>query len=224
MEVLRASIPRLPKDADATAAARFLTSAIGRHYEEHGLREEAACHAENRMTASTAIYSVYRREVWLIGDCLCRFNGTTYANPKPTDGILSAIRADVLRYLIRKGHSVESLRAHDLGREWIWPYLKDQCSFQNVGDAGPFGYTVLDGFPADPSRIRVLSLPADTGELVLATDGYPALADTLEETERLLARSLAEDPLRIGEYPSTKGVAAGNESFDDRSYLRVKIQ
>ena len=58
---------------------------------------------------------------------------------------------------------------------------------------------------------------------ILASDGYPVLADTLEETERLLACSLAEDPLRIGEHLSTKGVAAGNESFDDRTYLRMKL-
>ena len=223
MEVLRASIPCLPKDADAATAAACLTSAIRHYYEVHGLYEEAARHAENRMTASAVVYSVHRHEVWMIGDCLCRFNGMTYTNPKPTDCILAGIRADVLRYLLRKGHSIADLCARDVGREWIWTHLKDQCAFQNADDAGPFGYTVLDGFPVDLSRVRVLPLPADTQELILASDGYPVLADTLEETERLLACSLAEDPLRIGEHPSTKGVAAGNESFDDRTYLRMKL-
>lgn len=223
MEVLRASIPCLPKDADAATAAACLTSAIRHYYEMHGLYEEAARHAENRMTASAVVYSVHRHEVWMIGDCLCRFNGMTYTNPKPTDSILAGIRADVLRYLLRKGHSIADLCARDVGREWIWPHLKDQCAFQNADDAGPFGYAVLDGFPVDLSQIRVLPLPSDTQELILASDGYPVLADTLEETERLLACSLAEDPLRIGEHPSTKGVAAGNESFDDRTYLRIKL-
>ena len=223
MEVLRASIPCLPKDADAATAAACLTSAIRHYYEVHGLYEEAARHAESRMTASAVVYSVHRHEVWMIGDCLCRFNGMTYTNPKPTDSILAGIRADVLRHLLRKGHSIADLCTRDVGREWIWMHLKDQCAFQNADDAGPFGYAVLDGFPVDLSQIRVLPLPSDTQELILASDGYPVLADTLEETERLLACSLAEDPLRIGEHPSTKGVAAGNESFDDRTYLRIKL-
>ncbi len=223
MEVIRASIPRIPADAGVAEATACLTSAIRHCYEAHGLYEEAARHAENRMTACAAVYSVHRREVWMIGDCPCRFNGTTYTNPKPADRILAGIRADVLRYRLRKGHSIADLRARDAGREWIRPWLKDQCSFQNADDAGPFGHAVLDGFPVDLSRVRVLPLPADCRELVLASDGYPVLADTLEETERLLARSLAEDPLRIGEHPSTKGVEPGNESFDDRTYLRMKL-
>ena len=91
MEVLRASIPCLPKDADAATAAACLTSAIRHYYEVHGVYEEAARHAENRMTASAVVYSVHRHEVWMIGDCLCRFNGMTYTNPKPTDCILAGI-------------------------------------------------------------------------------------------------------------------------------------
>ncbi len=223
MEALRAAIPRLPEDADAAEAMALLTSAIRRRYEAHGLCGEAALHAENRMTASAVIFSVRRREVWMAGDCLCRFDGKTYANPKPADGILAGARADILRYFLRKGRSVAELRARDVGREWILPYLKDQCAFQNAADAGVLGCAVLDGFPPDLSRVRVVPVPPETRELVLASDGYPVLADTLEETERLLARSLAEDPLRIGQYPSTKGVAPGNVSFDDRAFLRVRL-
>ena len=85
----------------------------------------------------------------------------TYTNPKPTDCILAGIRADVLRYLLRKGHSIADLCARDVGREWIWTHLKDQCAFQNADDAGPFGYAVLDGFPVDLSQIRVLPLPSE---------------------------------------------------------------
>ena len=73
------------------------------------------------------------------------------------------------------------------------------------------------------SEVPVTFADRNAACVIMASDGYPVLADTLEETERLLACSLAEDPLRIGEHPSTKGVAAGNESFDDRTYLRIKL-
>ena len=156
MEVLRASIPCLPKDADAATAAACLTSAIRHYYEVHGLYEEAARHAENRMTASAVVYSVHRHEVWMIGDCLCRFNGMTYTNPKPTDCILAGIRADVLRYLLRKGHSIADLCARDVGREWIWTHLKDQCAFQNADDLDTPSSTVFQltcpGFASCLSR------------------------------------------------------------------------
>ena len=224
MEIIREAIGQLPAEADAQAAAIFLTEAIRHYYTANDLWEEVTRHPENRLTASAVIYSVRKGEVWMIGDCLCRFNGVSHTIPKPTEGILSGIRADVNRYyLSRKGYSMAELRARDLGREWIWPYLKDQCAFQNSEEARPFSHAVLDGFPIALSRLRILPVPPDTPELILASDGYPVLADTLEETERLLSQSLAEDPLRIWKYPATKGLMEGYESFDDRTYLRIKL-
>lgn len=55
--------------------------------------------------------------------------------------------------------------------------------------------------------------------LILSSDGYPVLAETLAETERILCSVLQEDPLMINIAPSTKGLAPGASSFDDRTYL-----
>ena len=223
MELVCNALCGLPAESTAEQAVAVLTERIRRCHEENGLCEEAARHSENRLTASAVIYSALRREVWMVGDCQCRFNGKTHGNPKAVDSLLAGIRADVLHYLLRKGHSIAALQERDLGREWIFPYLKDQCSFQNAGNTGPWGYAVLDGFPVNMSRVRILPVPMDSEFLVLASDGYPSLADTLEASEARLARQLACDPLCIGTFRATKGLMRGNVSFDDRSYLRIGL-
>ncbi|MCD8318419.1 MAG: hypothetical protein LUC45_06115 [Paraprevotella sp.] len=223
MELLCEELTSLPAECSVVQAVSQLTSCLRQYYQQHDLYEEAVRYGENRLTASTVIYSRHRREVWMIGDCLCRFNGQTYENPKAVDRILSGIRADILRYLLQKGHSISDLQHSAWGRKWIFPYLKDQCSFQNATDAGPFCYTVLDGFPVDMKRIRLLSVPMDSADLVLASDGYPVLADTWTESERILADLLERDPLCIYKNPSTKGLIDGNISFDDRTYLRISL-
>lgn len=224
MEILADAVLNVlsPEDEMPHALAK-LTASIRKFYEKNGLCEEVARHAENRLTASMAVYSARKHEVWMIGDCLCRFNGVTHTNPKRVDAVLATVRADATRYLLQKGHSIAELQTRDLAREWIWPYLKDQCAFQNSDEAGPFGYAVLDGFPVNASKVLVLPIPRNTQELVLASDGYPVLCDTLMDSEHELAQLLEEDPLCIGKSPSTKGLAKGNRSFDDRSFLRIAL-
>jgi len=46
------------------------------------------------------------------------------------------------------------------------------------------------------------------------------LAETLQESESLLAKHLTDDPLNIGQFKATKGLLKGNRSFDDRAYIR----
>lgn len=58
---------------------------------------------------------------------------------------------------------------------------------------------------------------------MLASDGYPILKATLQESEESLARHLADDPQNIKEYVATKGLVEGNLSFDDRAYVRLTI-
>lgn len=223
MELLTDSIVSLPERSTAFTALEVLTERIRRFYVQHGLCEEVKWNPENRLTASCVIYSHFRKEIWMFGDCLCRFNGKTYTHPKHTDRVLSEIRADILAYLIRKGHSIESLQARDLAREWILPYLKDQCAFQNTRDAGPYSYAVLDGFTVFPDMIRILPVSDETTELILASDGYPYLEDSLEDTERRLSALLHSDPLCYRKFKSTKGCIKGNVSYDDRSYLRLSL-
>ena len=51
----------------------------------------------------------------------------------------------------------------------------------------------------------------------------PKLFDTLAETEAYLKALLQADPECVNELRGTKGVAAGMQSFDDRSYLSFYV-
>lgn len=68
--------------------------------------------------------------------------------------------------------------------------------------------------------VRVWSVP-DGAEVVLASDGYPELCCTLEESEERLCAVIAEDPMCVGRNIGTKGIMDGMESFDDRGYVRI---
>ena len=185
--------------------------------------EDAESEAALRPTCSAVVYSACRREVWMIGDCQCRFDGITHTNNKAIDDTLAQIRADVLHYWLAAGCSVESLRQNDRGRTFIYDALRTQTNFQNITDAGnPFRYTVLDGQTVDETTIPVIPV-GRADKLILASDGYPLLFDSLTETETYLKDCLQTDPLCIDRHPATKGLTAGNVSFDDRTYLLLDI-
>ena len=46
---------------------------------------------------------------------------------------------------------------------------------------------------------------------------------TLAESEERLAWQKQNDPFNIGDFKATKGFMNGNNSFDDRSYIRFKV-
>ena len=52
----------------------------------------------------------------------------------------------------------------------------------------------------------------------------PATAiPTLKESESLLAHQRETDPLNIGQFKATKAFVQGNNSFDDRTYIRFEV-
>lgn len=223
--ILSQSLRTLPPQTDAIAASRHFTSAIARYYADNGLTDTVRRHPERRLTASMVVYSHHRREIWLYGDCQFRLAGRTCTHPKTVDTILSGIRADIIHYLLRHGMTKEELQSHDLGRDFIYSALRDQCGFQNAPPDNPYAYPVIDGF--DIHHEDILIFRTNTGQeqrhpiqIILASDGYPVLCDTLEETETRLHTILRADPLMAGLCPTTKGVEPGNRSFDDRTYLR----
>ena len=168
--------------------------------------------------ASVLIYSRQRRELWSVGDCQYLINGEYHKNEKLCDTVLSQLRSMIIEALLLDGHSEEELLAGDLSREMIMPFLKLQTRFINREDT-PFGYAVVNG-QQPPSRIVVHSIP-EGSELILASDGYPVLKDTLAQSEEILRQVLKEDPLCCRVYPSTKGVPQTAVSFDDRAYLKI---
>ncbi|SEI90084.1 hypothetical protein SAMN02910453_1647 [Lachnospiraceae bacterium A10] len=187
----------------------FLTSALSKEKNELAIEEYPR--------ASVIIYNEKRQEISGYGDCTCMINGKAYEFVKEIDRINSEYRSMVLEYALANGVTVDELRNNDVGRNAIKNTLKDRFVFENK--TGRYGYPTLNGYSFNDSMVFVQSI--NTGdEIVLATDGYPILKATLEESEAELKRLLVEDPLCMRGNQSTKGLVTGSNSFDDRTYWR----
>src|SRR5687768_15367822 len=91
--------------------------------------------------------------------------------------------------------TVEDLLEYDTGRDFIQPFLKRQYRFQNNPHAGSFSYAAADGFPIPDDGVVVEPIPDDVTHIVLASDGYPCLRQSLAESETYLIELLQRDPL-----------------------------
>lgn len=219
MQLVKEALRTLPASANKQDMLQHLTQTVAMHNVP-----EALTQAAYRLTCSAVIYSQEHRVVWMVGDCQCRWGGKTYTHGKLVDDILVKARVDAAHYLLQHGHSAQSLQQNDLARAVIFDALREQTNFQNdTNPCNPYRYPVIDGTPVDASLVPEWKIPNTIQELILASDGYPALADTLEETENHLQRLLNEDPLCIGKNAATKCLMAGNDSFDDRCYLRIAL-
>ncbi len=223
-ELVKAAFDQLSPAATARQAVDAFTLAIKDLYERHGALHEVQAEPVQRAVACFVAISLLRREVWLVGDCQCRLDNELLLNEKEIDHITSQARSLFLASEIAHGKSREELRQHDTGRAFILPLLERQMTFQNNPAAGQYWYPVIDGFAVPDEGIRVHKLPEEIETIVLASDGYPYVKESLEESEQALQELLRDDPLLFRNYKSTKGLKEGNLSFDDRTYVRLKVR
>ena len=192
-----------------------------------GIEEQLRLHPEERLTASAVVYSNHRKEVWMVGDCQAIINRKLYDNSKPYEQEIAQKRVE----LIAQGLSPAE------ARKQIEPLLIEaMLSGQNQT------YTVIDGFPIYREGVKIVALKmklasnsietysqeylkpvSSPNEVVLASDGYPFLKPTLAESEAALEHLIAHDPQCIHDFIATKGLVAGNKSFDDRTYVRFIV-
>lgn len=213
-ELLGDAILRLDKDIDCVSAFEHLNDAIKSAYGDVEIT------IENKMQACAIIYSKSRKEIWCYGDCQLMINNKYYDHSKLIDKVMENLRALSISIYLKEGGSVCDLYENDIGRESILPYLKKQSMFANTDDY--FGYSVFDGMGINKNLIKIYKVKAGD-HVVLASDGYPKLFDTLKESEEYLKWVLEIDPLSIKENKQTKMIKKGNISFDDRSYLSFTI-
>ncbi|MBP3728850.1 MAG: hypothetical protein J6H18_01110, partial [Lachnospiraceae bacterium] len=193
-EIIAKAIESLDPKIDAPRALEEINLAIRRAYTRHG-REYRLLPPEERLQASLLLYSAARKEVWCFGDCMLRINDQEYRHPKKGDQMLADLRAFCLE-AARLAGSDPDPQGKDLGREQILPFLRSYPLFAN-SDAS-FGYDVLNGGPIRPQHAAVYPLrPGD--RVILSSDGYPRLFETLEETENHLKEALGRDPACTGE-------------------------
>ena len=197
----------------AKQAVEKITLSVSDLYEENESKGAAA--------AGAIIFSKRRNEIWSVGDCQCLINGELYTHEKEIDKINSDMRVLVLQMAKQEGKTEKELLENDIGREFIMPILEKQHIFANK--TGRFSYGVFNGEPVPDEHIIIHKVESGD-EIVLASDGYPYLRETLAESERLLKEELENNPLCDGEYRSTKGKAEDNISFDDRTYIRFRVE
>uniref|UniRef100_A0A7S2UT86 PPM-type phosphatase domain-containing protein n=1 Tax=Attheya septentrionalis TaxID=420275 RepID=A0A7S2UT86_9STRA len=221
----------LPNQTPAEIVTQ-LTQTLADAYKQEGVLEFMKQHAEERATASLVLYVKASQEILMLGDCQAAFilNDGEIDKYQPTkyiDTVTSQARALYLEseLLVSARNSISSLQKNDTGRDYIRTLLARQRLFQNNADAPLlYRYWVLDGFPINLNEgMLVHSVPSNAKEVILATDGYPDIFKTLQETEAHWNTIINQDPLMTRQYPSTKGVQPGAESFDDRTYLRIAL-
>ena len=218
----------LKADASVDDFCQGVTAYIyNKVYEKLGVEERLQEHPEERLTASAILYSRTRNEVWMLGDCQAIIDGKLYENGKPYEQEIARKRVE----LIEQGLSPAE------ARKQIEPLLIEaMLSGQNQT------YTVIDGFPIYREGVKVVALKtkpvsssietyfqeqtkpvSSPNEVVLASDGYPFLKPTLAASEAALVHLIAHDPQCIHDFIATKGLVAGNKSFDDRTYIRFRV-
>lgn len=217
MQMVKSYISSMPADISMSKFCKLITNFISFFYNQlvtdvNIIRREPTF----RMAASAVIYSRRRNEIWMVGDCQCMVQGVKFENNKPYEEPIADMRAAYNRLMMLQGRSIDELMDNDEGRAHILPMLIKGCTYQNVT------YSVIDGFPIPVDKVRVIPVPPHS-EVVLASDGYPHLKSTLEESERSLRHLVSADPLCINEYHATKGLKHGNTSFDDRAYIRFTV-
>ena len=211
-------IKNMPAEISCPGFCRGVSKAIRQHYLIRFPVKRMKLHPEERLCASAIIYSRRRREIWMVGDCQCLINNQYIDNPKPYEQALAEMRANKVKELLAQGVSQqELLKPHDPAREVMIPAMLEAMKNQNIT------YAVIDGFKIPKDKVKVIQLDFQKWEIVFASDGYPRLANTLEETEQLLEKQRREDPLNIGEFKATKAFVEGYNSFDDRSYIRFEV-
>ena len=222
MYIIVRAIKEMPNYLNAIEVINFISNKIKSVYDSCCLTERMKINPHERFTASAAIYCNRLNKVLMVGDCQCMVDGVLYKNDKSVDKIMSEARSLYNNVEILNGKTINQLQESDNGRKFIMPFLKNQTILQNHSKSS-LGYSVFDGFEVLNSKVKKISV-TNASEIILASDGYPILKQTLEESEKALHYILKKDPLCINEYKSTKGLIAGNNSYDDRSYIKIKCK
>lgn len=197
-----------------TATSRIQTE-LHNHAIKHKLEENGV-----HLCASAVIYSTAKRQIWAIGDCQFILNGKHYSFYKKVDTILSDARSLAIHMLLQSGYTEEDLLKKDKARELILGQLKMQQYLENKEDE--FGYSVFSS-QGNIKNISVTEVPRGS-EIILASDGYPELFATLQESESRLNELIRLDPLCYKIYKSTKGLIKRCTHFDDRCYIRFYVE
>lgn len=222
-EIISESLRTCPKDFNIDQIIDHINNDIVKEYKKHHVYEDMIHKKTDIPNASMVLYSTYHHKIWMIGDCQCLIDGQLYDNPKEIDHVTAAARSLYISLEIAEGKEIHELMKRDTGREYILPLLERQSRFMNAKGDSPFSYSAITGFDVAFDQTREINISREARCIVLASDGYPFLENTLEKTEQRLYEIIEEDPLCYRSFQSTKGIKSGDDSFDDRTYIRLEL-
>lgn len=213
----------IQKDAKLEEILKNMEDTFRKFYVENNIFDIVAKFPYDRISSTAIIYSRFYHEIWMIGDCQCLVDGILYKNELALDRLTSEFRSVFLEIELMAGKSIAELQERDIGRELILPILKREAYYANH-PSSKYAYSVIDGFPVNLNLVKRIKVPERKVTIIFASDGYPVLKDTLQDTERELNRILTEDPLCFRINKSTKGLNKNLVSYDDRSYLKFVVE
>lgn len=214
MSLISKYISQMPASITLKQFCDGVTALLQSYYQSDVKHFET--HPEQRLCASTVVYSKYRNCIWMIGDCQCMIDSQLFTNGKPSESRIAAQRAQLFKHCVETHPNMieDGQLVHDYARDAILPDLVKTMEDENKT------YAVIDGFPIYAGGIRTIPIDGADHNIVLASDGYPFLCQTLEKSETKLEKQLRHDPFNIDTFKATKGLMKGNVSFDDRAYIR----
>lgn len=215
------AINNMSPNLNAEDSILYLNTLIKEEYEKSNMYEYVKEHPEERLQANLIVFNISKNEIWMWGDCQALINKKLYHKEKKIDKILSEARSLFIDLELKNGKTVEDIIKNDTGRKYILPLLKQSIVYNNT--IGEYGCNVLDGFEIMPKSVVKIKVK-ENDEIVLASDGYPVLKNSLKESEEKLLEILEKDPLLINIYKSTKGLQQGNISYDDRTYIKFVVK
>ena len=215
------AINNMSPNLNAEDSIIYLNTLIKEEYEKSNMYEYVKEYPEERLQANLIVFNISKNEIWMWGDCQALINKKLYHKEKKIDKILSEARSLFVDLELKNGKTVEDIIKNDTGRKYILPLLKQSIVYNNT--IGEYGCNVLDRFEIMPKSLMKITLK-ENDEIVLASDGYPVLKNSLKESEEKLLEILEKDPLLINIYKSTKGLQQGNISYDDRTYIKFVVK
>ena len=219
-EILIKAMEQLDGKEGASQVLEYLNFQLHKQYngnEDYFLKNTA-----ERLRSTIVIYSQRHKQIWCFGDCQFRINGQSFKKEMEIDVLLAEVRSAYLHSELISGKSAEELCLSDPSQEILLPFIRNQLYFSNCDKGGKYEFSVLDGFCDDFSKVIVADVKAgDT--VILASDGYPSLEPSLQESELFLKELKEKDPLCIDCYKAGSGFTNGKSSIDDRTYIKFVV-
>lgn len=218
-DIIMKSISQLSHDINAHDFFNAITDAISDQYQEN--KDFFITNNNDRLQATIIFFSVYWQELWIYGDSKCLINNVEVNNEKKIDKINSEIRSQILTtYYKINNIPFSQILKEDIGRKAVLPLLKNQSKLANSNHE--LGYPVLDGINFNHHYLKKIKVSTND-TIILASDGYPVLKNSLIESEKYLESIIELDPMMFHQYKSTKGIKSNQSSYDDRTYIKFIV-